>query len=150
CLALTALRIRVSMSAIGSVISFNPYQLLFVTPVISPSRASFRKQSRHNANLRMYARGRPHRRHRFRSRILNFGFFNSLAIFVVVASFGSRFCFLLLGPYARLLRRTGPARADYEARNGIPINCSSFRASASVLAVVTTDTFMPRALSTFM
>src|SRR5919201_6765374 len=38
----------------------------------------------------------------------------------------------------------------YEARNGMPTNCNSFRASSSVFAVVTTDTFMPRALSTFM
>jgi hypothetical protein len=29
------------------------YQLLFVTPVTSPSSASLRKHSRHNANLRM-------------------------------------------------------------------------------------------------
>src|SRR5262249_38854244 len=42
-------------------------------------------QSRHNANLRIYARGRPQRRHRFRSRILNFGVFSSFAIFAVVA-----------------------------------------------------------------
>src|SRR5262249_20328606 len=61
------------------------YQLLFVTPVTSPSSASLRKQSRHNANLRIYARGRPQRRHRFRSRILNFGVFSSFAIFAVVA-----------------------------------------------------------------
>ena len=32
----------------------------------------------------------------------------------------------------------------------MPMNCSSFRASSSVFAVVTTETFMPRALSTFM
>src|SRR5690606_2593221 len=35
-------------------------------------------------------------------------------------------------------------------RNGRPISCSSLRASSSVFAVVTTDTFMPRGLSTFM
>ena len=64
--AVTALRIRVSMSAIGSVISLNlhhtrsvvdvvdtVYQLLFVTPVTSPSSASLRKHRRHRANLRM-------------------------------------------------------------------------------------------------
>ena len=34
--------------------------------------------------------------------------------------------------------------------NGMPSSCRSFRASSSVFAVVTTDTFMPRALSTFM
>src|SRR6185436_8599166 len=36
------------------------------------------------------------------------------------------------------------------ALNGMPMNCRSLRASWSVFAVVTTDTFMPRALSTFM
>src|ERR1051326_1564844 len=87
CLAVTALRIRASMSAIGSVISFCSlgYQLLFVTPVMSPSSASLRKHRRHSANLRMYARGRPHRRQRFRRRILYFGGFCSFAIFAVVA-----------------------------------------------------------------
>ena len=77
CFAVTALRIRVSMSAIGSVISLNShrwrfgdsvlavcvphhqliyspaYQLLFVTPVTSPSSASLRKHRRHSANFRM-------------------------------------------------------------------------------------------------
>src|SRR5436190_18412716 len=74
-----ALRIRVSMSAIGSVIFVTLdtsyqlpatsvqlrdladgswrltalfYQLLLVTPAISPSSASWRKQRRHSANLR--------------------------------------------------------------------------------------------------
>src|SRR6516225_8830863 len=63
------------------------YQLLFVTPVMSPSSASLRKHKRHSANLRMYARGRPHRRQRLRSRILYFGAFSSLAILAVVAIF---------------------------------------------------------------
>src|SRR5918993_5668583 len=109
CLECTALRMRVSMSAIGSVMSVNlltwvtlqcraaavgeaaplrfssRYQLLFVTPVTSPSSASLRKHSRHNANFRMYARGRPHRRQRLRRRILYFGGLASLAIFAVVA-----------------------------------------------------------------
>jgi hypothetical protein len=61
------------------------YQLLFVTPVTSPSSASFRKHRRHSPNFRMYARGRPHRWHRLRSRTLNFGVFASFAIFAVVA-----------------------------------------------------------------
>src|SRR5262245_36412106 len=91
CLSMTALRIRVSMSAIGSVIlpSYGAvprrYQLLFVTPVISPSSASLRKHKRQSANFLMYARGRPHRRQRLRSRILYLGFLDSLAIFAVVA-----------------------------------------------------------------
>src|SRR5207248_11154897 len=46
CFATTPLRIRVSISAIGSVISqLSDYQLLFVTPVMSPSSASLRKRS---------------------------------------------------------------------------------------------------------
>src|SRR5688572_30465220 len=105
CRAMVALRMRASMSAIGSVILVNlqyvlcatvrqchvratcvlraachvratgcmpraeehvalshrrtshVYQLLFVTPAMSPSSASLRKQSRHSANLRRNARG---------------------------------------------------------------------------------------------
>src|SRR6516165_5765048 len=62
--------------------------------------------------------------------------------------------FLLLfrdfgGSGHRVLSTLAPC-SRYEARNGIPINCNSFRASWSVRAVVTTETFMPRALSTFM
>src|SRR5262245_3163769 len=113
CFAETALRIRVIMSEIGSVIyllsevsswrqavggSAPPsppsllslptalcllpsrcYQALFVTPVTSPSSARFRKQRRHIANFRMYARGRPHSWHRLRKRILYFGALASFA-----------------------------------------------------------------------
>src|SRR5204862_1156725 len=61
------------------------YQLLLVTPVTSPSSASLRKHRRHSANFRMYARGRPQRRQRLRSRTLNLGVFCSFAIFAVVA-----------------------------------------------------------------
>ena len=64
---------------------FGIYHELFVTPVTSPSSASFRKQRRHMENLRMNARGRPHSLQRLRSRILYFGAFASLAIFAVVA-----------------------------------------------------------------
>jgi hypothetical protein len=56
----------------------------------------------------------------------------------------------LRGPLPPVCFAGTPRSASYEARNGIPINCNSFRASSSVFAVVTTDTFMPRALSTFM
>ena len=52
---------------------------------MSPSSASLRKHRRHSANFRRYARGRPHRRQRLRSRILNLGGFCSFAIFAVVA-----------------------------------------------------------------
>src|SRR4029078_3486299 len=38
----------------------------------------------------------------------------------------------------------------YDALNGIPRSCSSLRDSSSVFAVVTTEMFIPRALSTFM
>src|SRR6266704_689974 len=128
CLALTALRIRVSMSAIGSVMVLKPsgsgflvhrsgfgagfgvlgsepnpesrtsnrtpnreprtlnlYQLDFVTPVMSPSSASLRKHRRQSPNFRMYARGRPHRWQRLRSRTLNFAVLASFAILAVVA-----------------------------------------------------------------
>ena len=61
------------------------YQELFVTPVTSPSSASLRKQMRHNENLRIKARGRPHSWQRFRRRTLYFGVLASLAIFAVVA-----------------------------------------------------------------
>src|SRR6476659_5828898 len=61
------------------------HQLLLVTPVTSPSSASLRKHKRHSANFRMYARGRPQRRQRLRSRTLNLGVFCSFAIFAVVA-----------------------------------------------------------------
>src|SRR5919106_4307816 len=61
------------------------YQLLFVTPAISPCSASLRKQRRQSANLRRYARGRPQRWQRFRRRTLYFGDFCSFAIFAVVA-----------------------------------------------------------------
>src|SRR5262249_41068108 len=115
CRAIVALRIRDSMSAIGSVINLEPcdfvdlwarpsrsgvpkpatgssvdarpeglaYQLLFVTPAMSPSSASLRKHRRHSANFRMYARGRPQRLQRLRSRILYFGVLTSFAIFAV-------------------------------------------------------------------
>ena len=81
----------------------------------------------------MKPRGRPHNLQRFRSRIRYFGVFSSLAIFAVVA--------MLFFPLSPI---------PYDALKGMPMNCISLRASSSVLAVVTTDTFMPRALSTFM
>ena len=40
------------------------YQLDFVTPGINPRSAISRKQMRHKPNLRIYARGRPHREQR--------------------------------------------------------------------------------------
>jgi hypothetical protein len=92
---------------------------------MSPSSASLRKHKRHSANFRMNARGRPQRWHLFRKRILNLGVFVSFAIFAVVAM-------------------------SYAFLKGIPSNWSSLRDSSSVLAVVTMEIFMPRALSTFI
>jgi len=97
---------------------------------MSPSSASFLKHSRQRANFRRYARGRPQRWQRFLRRILYFGVLDSLAIFAVVAML----CLLL----------------RYAFLKGIPRSCSSLRDSSSVFAVVTTEMFMPRALSTFM
>src|SRR5580693_8913409 len=89
--ASAALRIRVSMSPIGSdvpiVLLPRLYQLALITPGTSPAKASFRKQIRHKLNLRRYPRGRPHRKHRLRCRILYFNFFDSRAILAVVAIF---------------------------------------------------------------
>src|SRR6516165_10463102 len=68
-----ALRIRVSMSAMGSVMVMAPYQLAFVTPGTSPACTMTRKQMRHSPNLRYTAFGRPHRWHRVYARTLNFG-----------------------------------------------------------------------------
>src|SRR5438128_824069 len=71
------LRIRVSMSEIGSVMTptyNNPlYQLALTTPGISPRCASGRKQIRHRPNFRNTARGRPQRRQREYLRTLNLG-----------------------------------------------------------------------------
>src|SRR3954451_8240010 len=82
------LRTRVSMSAMGSLVivlllRLRPgfprqaelpdhaslYQLAFVTPGISPLRASWRKHKRQMPNLRRTARGRPQRQQRFRCRV---------------------------------------------------------------------------------
>src|SRR5206468_12847261 len=95
-------------SAIGSVIVLNLlYQLLFVTPVMSPSSASLRKHRRQSPNFRMYARGRPHRWQRLRSRTLNFGVLASFAILAVVAMVS----FFSLGS-----RGPSPARSHSAAR----------------------------------
>ena len=66
CIATLALRMRVSMSAIGSVIIVgrSSHQLDFVRPGISPACASSRRQMRHRPNFRYTARARPQRRQR--------------------------------------------------------------------------------------
>src|SRR3990172_2911175 len=106
CSIRTALRMRVSMSAIGSVImlSWTPgngpcrpqaysdklpelfYQLAIRTPGIFPWSANLRKQIRHKPNLRYTARGRPHRLQRDSARVLNFGGRLALAIFDLLAT----------------------------------------------------------------
>src|SRR6202161_3794947 len=68
-----ALRIRVSMSAMGSVIVMAAYQLAFVTPGTSPACTMTRRQMRQRPNLRYTAFGRPHRWHRVYPRTLNLG-----------------------------------------------------------------------------
>jgi xanthine dehydrogenase molybdopterin-binding subunit B len=60
-----ALRIRVSMSEMGSVIVISkPHQLDFVIPGISPLCAISRKHSRQSPKRLYTARGRPQRLHR--------------------------------------------------------------------------------------
>src|SRR5512139_2544949 len=57
-----ALRMRVSMSAMGSLIAISEspdYQLALTTPGISPLKASSRILLRHRPNLRKTPRGRP-------------------------------------------------------------------------------------------
>src|SRR5262249_61626533 len=77
--AARALRIRVNISAIGSVIirvllhTSGDYQLDLTTPGISPRRAKPRKQIRHMANFRRYPRALPHTRQRLYKRTANFG-----------------------------------------------------------------------------
>src|SRR5580700_6641908 len=133
-----ALRTRVSISAIGSLVTYPdllPYQLALTTPGTSPFSASCRKHSRQIPYLRRNARGLPQRQHRLRWRHLNFGFLRSFAILAVVA-------IKLSSPLLLTARR-------YCARNGIPICFSSANPSASVRAVVVMQTFIPLVLSTF-
>src|SRR5262249_40088067 len=56
------------------------YQLLLMTPGISPRNASSRKQRRHISNLRRYARERPQRLQRLFTRTLTLCFLGSLSI----------------------------------------------------------------------
>src|ERR671918_3160759 len=70
CIALLALRMRVSMSAIGSVSIVLSYQLLFVIPGIEPWCANVRRQIRQRPNFLKTARGRPHLVQRVYSRTL--------------------------------------------------------------------------------
>ena len=77
-----ALRILVSISAIGSVIAIScaSYQLAFVTPGISPFRAISLKQIRQRPNFLKYPSGRPQLKQRLYPRVLNFGFLFAFTI----------------------------------------------------------------------
>ena len=90
-----ALRMRVNISAIGSVSMFGhvlstcdcpvlPTRLR--TPGIKPWSANLRKQIRQMPNLRYTARGRPHSLHRRLSRVENFGVSFAFAIFDLLAT----------------------------------------------------------------
>jgi hypothetical protein len=74
------------MSATGSdtLILFS-YQLDFVTPGISPSLASFRKQRRHISYFRKKPRGLPQILQRFTLRVLYFGVLLALIIIALRA-----------------------------------------------------------------
>src|SRR5664279_6274206 len=130
-----ALRRRVSMSAIGSVIVIRffflaavprhcrglrrrrGYQEDFVTPGSSPAWAISRRQIRHSPNLRYTECGRPQRWQRVYPRTANFG----LAAALLTSAF---FAIAQLLPVLSL--------------KGKPSALSSARPSSSVLAVVTT------------
>src|SRR6185437_7663828 len=113
--ATMALRTRVSISAIGSLViraRTSSYQLAFTTPGISPDSASWRKHRRQMPYLRRNARGRPQRQQRLRWRHCSFGVFAfwalasliSFAIFAVVA-IGFPFLLLLPERHAHLLQQ---------------------------------------------
>jgi hypothetical protein len=70
-----ALRTRVSMSPIESLVIRPSYQLALITPGISPFSASCRKQSRQIPNLLRKPRGRPQRQQRLRCRTASMGVF---------------------------------------------------------------------------
>src|SRR6476661_3777811 len=108
-------------------VHLDSYQLDFVTPGSSPSRARSRKQMRHRANRRMYARERPHTKQRWYACTLCLGVRPALAIIDFLA--------MCLPPRA------------YEAK-GMPRSSRSFLDSSSVFAVVTMLISSPRRRST--
>lgn len=114
--------------------SFSAYQLDFTTPGRLPRRASRRKQIRHNPNLRMYPRGRPHILQRLRTLTV----YLRLDSRATIDFFATEF-----SPAAYLL----PGRPLYDRRNGMSISASIRRASSSVSAVVTIVISSPRTLS---
>src|ERR1039458_5599137 len=142
-----ALRTRVSMSAMGSlvIILLLHYQLALITPGISPLRASWRKHRRQMPNLRRKARGRPHRQQRLRWRVGSMsipGFFSALSnwdAWRIFSNFRSFAILAVVAMFSLLL---------LYCRNGIPICFSSARPSASVRAVVVMEIFIPLVFST--
>ncbi len=92
---------------------------------------------RHKRNLRRKPLARPQRRHRLCCRTANFGFLRNLAIHAVVATQN-------LHPPGQ------PGPSIRHLRNGIPKPSSSTRASSSVRAVVTMQTFMPLTFCTLV
>ena len=154
----TAFRIRVNMSAIGSLhishilVLRSPgrpgtvvaaplpqrlaasHQLAFFTPGIKPWLAILRKQMRHSRNLRYTARYRPHTSHRRTIRHLNFGGCLALYTHALLPS---------ISPvHSRPLATAAglnchdyflPSRRLASFRNGMPSSRSSSRLSLVVL-----------------
>ncbi len=89
----TEFRIRVSMSAMGSVIIIQFPVVFFLPARLAHTRdqstlACSRKQIRHRPNLRYTARGRPQNLQRCSWRVENFGLRSALAIFDLLATGG--------------------------------------------------------------
>ena len=121
----TALRMRVNMSAMGSVIMIigSLYQLAFFTPGISPSSASLRKQIRQMPNLRYTARGRPHSRQRL---------FRAGGELRRAQSPWRSSIYLPCSPVPSVRSELPALASACSVRNGIPKPRSSSRASSSL------------------
>src|SRR5262245_21491631 len=166
CLAVTALRIRDSMSAIGSVIKLqktsirelatwrigdcqSPNHQITKSPTAlgHPCDVAFEREF---PEAQAAERELPHVGTRAAAQVAAVAQpdleLRLLLFFCNLGGCCHKRLFQSLAPTLRC----SPAAAIQFCLNGMPMNCSSFRASWSVLAVVTTDTFMPRALSTFM
>jgi len=86
-------------------------------------------------NLRYTARGRPHNRHRRRSRVENFCGLSVLAIFDLLAMQFPRSVPSVLSPPVK--------KRPYAARNGNPSRRRSSRASLSLSTLVQMVIFIP-------
>src|SRR5271170_2849995 len=100
------------------------YQDDLVTPGMSPRSANWRKHSRHTPNLRMYARGRPHRWQRLCWRDENFGLRASFTLFAVVDMLPLDLNCRALPPNFLLGVSALPALNYAAVLNGMP-NCRS-------------------------